>query len=87
MGTATLLSKSFSGSCAVAMDGAKVDSSIAHSTMELERPGEEKKKRWEAKAEAKSSGVAVVAGWGSLEEEVAERDEDWLRDLEVESKA
>ena len=29
---------------------------LLYSTRELERPGEEKKKRWEAKAVAKSAG-------------------------------
>lgn len=43
------------------------------STMELERPGEEKKKRWEANMVAKS---------GSVEEE----EEDGAGDLEAESK-
>ncbi|KAL0419886.1 UNVERIFIED_CONTAM: hypothetical protein Sradi_1402100 [Sesamum radiatum] len=38
----------------------------AESTMELERPGEEKKKRWEAKAVAKSGvgGLSIRFGGG-----------------------
>lgn len=46
------------------------------STMELERPGEEKKKRREAKAVAKSAAGASVS---VSEEETKEE----LRDLEV----
>lgn len=45
------------------MYGTQLDSSVVDSTMELEGPGEEKKKRWEAKADAKSSAL-VAAGSG-----------------------
>lgn len=45
------------------------------STMELERPGEEKKKRREAKAVAKSAAGASVS--------VSEEETEELRDLEV----
>lgn len=38
------------------------------STMELERPGEEKKKRWEAKTVAKSGGESVAASESEEEE-------------------
>lgn len=61
------------------MDGGVVD--FVDSMIELERPGVEKKKRWEAKAVAKSAS-------GVISEEVEREDGEWLRDLEVvESKA
>lgn len=50
------------------------------SMMELERPGVEKKKRWEANAVAKS---AAAGGVSEIEEEVEREEGDWVRDLEV----
>ena len=65
MGTATLFLKGFfsSGSGVAALIGtaATADSSTVDSMMELERPGVEKKKRWEAKTVAKSAGMAAAA--------------------------
>lgn len=45
------------------------------STMELDLPGEEKKKRWEAKAVAKSAGCSD-SGSGWKEVEAVEREEE-----------
>lgn len=48
------------------------------STMELEVPGEEKKKRWEAKTEAKSGSVEEERSSSSSEEE-----EGWVKVVEL----
>ncbi|CAI9781174.1 unnamed protein product [Fraxinus pennsylvanica] len=50
------------------------DDADIESTIELERPGEEKKKRWEAKAVAKSA-VLVVSVSNS------ESDKEWWSDV------
>lgn len=47
------------------------------SMMELERPGEEKKKRWEAKTEAKSGGGGGSQESESEEEEKKSSVESW----------
>lgn len=53
------------------------------STMELERPGEEKKKRWEANTVAKSGGDS--ASESESEDRKSASVEGVIRDLEVEA--
>lgn len=75
MGTATLLLKRSWSSSDVAAEAPAVHGEV-DSTMELERPGVEKKKRWEANTVAKSTAGAV-----------SEAEEgEWVRDLEAESE-